>query len=162
MPRDRIELSTPGFSDRCSTTELPRHYLNIIQNFKTFGNKNPVFRRQTTPPRRFWRRKNYKMLRRTNSAASDMPRKLMHVRHHQGFFAQGRRTAYAFAQPNAYARGFALKGAQYQFASFEYIKPRPVEAGQPVIQGRRQVGHIGHRVGFLFQEGAYLRREFPV
>lgn len=69
MPRDRIELSTPGFSDRCSTTELPRHYLNIIQNFKTFGNKNPVFRRQTTPPRRFWRRKNYKMLRRTNSAA---------------------------------------------------------------------------------------------
>ena len=31
MPRDRIELSTPGFSDQCSTTELPRqvnyHYV---------------------------------------------------------------------------------------------------------------------------------------
>lgn len=31
MPRDRIELSTPGFSDQCSTTELPRqvnyHYI---------------------------------------------------------------------------------------------------------------------------------------
>ena len=32
MPRDRIELSTPGFSDQCSTTELPRHYSYIILN----------------------------------------------------------------------------------------------------------------------------------
>ena len=33
MPRDRIELSTPGFSDQCSTTELPRHYIYIVPNF---------------------------------------------------------------------------------------------------------------------------------
>ena len=36
MPRDRIELSTPGFSDQCSTTELPRHYLYIILNFMPY------------------------------------------------------------------------------------------------------------------------------
>lgn len=39
MPRDRIELSTPGFSDQCSTTELPRHYLHIISNLFCAGNK---------------------------------------------------------------------------------------------------------------------------
>ena len=36
MPRDRIELSTPGFSDQCSTTELPRHYIHIIPKFWRF------------------------------------------------------------------------------------------------------------------------------
>ena len=36
MPRDRIELSTPGFSDQCSTTELPRHYTYIIPKFWRF------------------------------------------------------------------------------------------------------------------------------
>ena len=46
MPRDRIELSTPGFSDQCSTTELPRHYLNIIQNLGHFGNIFCVLRRR--------------------------------------------------------------------------------------------------------------------
>lgn len=36
MPRDRIELSTPGFSDQCSTTELPRHYRYIIAKYNGF------------------------------------------------------------------------------------------------------------------------------
>ena len=39
MPRDRIELSTPGFSDQCSTTELPRHYIYIILNLGLTRNK---------------------------------------------------------------------------------------------------------------------------
>lgn len=39
MPRDRIELSTPGFSDQCSTTELPRHHRYIIAKINGFGNK---------------------------------------------------------------------------------------------------------------------------
>ena len=43
MPRDRIELSTPGFSDQCSTTELPRHYRDIIPNFAFLRNKNDSF-----------------------------------------------------------------------------------------------------------------------
>ena len=38
MPRDRIELSTPGFSDQCSTTELPRHYPYIITKINGFEN----------------------------------------------------------------------------------------------------------------------------
>lgn len=48
MPRDRIELSTPGFSDQCSTTELPRHYLYIISNLFYAGNK--IFPRVFFPP----------------------------------------------------------------------------------------------------------------
>lgn len=42
MPRDRIELSTPGFSDQCSTTELPRHYLYIISNLRGVSNFFPA------------------------------------------------------------------------------------------------------------------------
>ena len=36
MARDRIELSTPGFSDQCSTTELPRLISLILQYFPAF------------------------------------------------------------------------------------------------------------------------------
>lgn len=69
MPRDRIELSTPGFSDQCSTTELPRHYLYIIPNL-------------------FFPRKHYSFL----SVARVLPKEIYYIK---GRFNPGRQEAYA-------------------------------------------------------------------
>ena len=55
MPRDRIELSTPGFSDQCSTTELPRHYRYIIAKYNGFE-KDCFLRLFTGPQKRESRR----------------------------------------------------------------------------------------------------------
>src|SRR3982751_5342517 len=72
-------------------------------------------------------------LRIRRSITGDVSRKLMHIRHDNGFTLLRREPAYSFSKRYTHTSGLTLKWTKDEFSLAKKIKACPVNVGQRVV-----------------------------
>ena len=96
------------------------------------------------------------------AVAHDVAGKLVHVRDANRGSPFRRRPHHAASELNSHASRPPLKGTEHQLASFEQIKPDPIQSRHRVKQHGRAVGHVRNGVRFVLDERGDLSGQLTI
>ena len=91
-----------------------------------------------------------------------MPRESLDIIHPLSLPGLRRGAADTTAQSDTDASGLALKRPDYQLLAIEKVESDPIEPGQGMEHQGRQVGRIGHLIGFAMHQSARLLQQLGI